>query len=128
MLSFHAVTLMISFCSLYIHIIFILSAFVLLLFSLVAILIVFYETYNYLSHVFSYCDYNTDHRVRLRRNFHLPFKELFFLFSASEVLMDMTAICALQACLTAVISTFSSMSETLPIKENIGFIFIIKID
>jgi len=45
MLSFHAVTLMISSCSPYIHFIFILSTLVLLLFSLVAILILFYETY-----------------------------------------------------------------------------------
>jgi len=43
---------MISSCTPYIHFIVILSTFVLLLFSLVAILIVFYETYNYYRRVF----------------------------------------------------------------------------
>jgi len=52
MLSFHEVTLMISSCSPYIHFIFILSTYVLLLFSLAAILILFYETYNYYKRVF----------------------------------------------------------------------------
>lgn len=116
--SFYAVTLMISSCSPYIHFIFTLSAFVLLLFSLVAILIVFFETYIIIIGTsFFYCDYNTDHRVRLRCNFHLLFRELSSLFSASEVLMDMTSKSALQAFVTAVISSLCSMPQTLPIKK-----------
>ena len=45
MLSVRTFTLMISSCSPYIHFIFTLSMFVLLLFSLAAILILFYENY-----------------------------------------------------------------------------------
>lgn len=117
-LSFHAVTLIISSCSPHINFMFILATFVLLLlFSLVAILLVFFETFIIITRAsFLYRGYNTDNRVRLCCNFHLPFRELSCLFSASEVLVDMTAMCALQPWLTAIIYSFCSIPQSLPIE------------